>query len=143
MEIMLVRISKKWYNKKRKGFVTLISVLVLGAVGVAISLSLLLLGVGSSRTGFSVEQSSQAKALANACAEEALQQIRDSTPFVGSGGLALGQGTCSYSVTSQGAQNRTVSASGTVGTIGRKVKVIINKINPSIIVVSWQEVDDL
>lgn len=138
---MFILFTKKW-PKKSGGYVTLLSVLVLGAVGVAIAVSLLLLGLGSSRTSFALEQSNQAKALANACAEEALQQIRDATPFTGTGNLALGQGTCSYTVTSQGAQNRTIIASGTIGTIVRKVKIIINNISPVIQVISWQEVAD-
>ncbi len=132
---------KKWYNNN-SGYITLISVLVVSAVGVTVAVSLILLGLGSSRTSFAVEQSNQAKGLANACAEEALQQIRDSILFTGSGILAFGQGTCSYTVTSQGAENRTITSSGTVGTIVRKVKIVINKINPTIIVTSWQEVAD-
>lgn len=135
--------TKKWYNNSSGyGYITLISILIVGAVGVAITLSIILLGVGSSRASFAIEQSNQAKALTNACAEEALQQIRDSAPFIGSGDLTLGQGTCMYAVTSQGGQNRTITASGTVGTIVRKVKIIIDKINPAIQVVSWQEVAD-
>lgn len=130
-------------NVRSNGFITLISILVVGAVGVAITVSVILLGLGSSRTSFAFEQSNQAKALANACAEEALQQIRDSTPFTGNGNLTLGQGTCGYTVTSQGGQNRTVISSGTVGTVIRKVKVIISKINPTITVTSWQEVANL
>jgi len=133
---------KTWYNQKQNGFITLTSVLVVGAVGVAIATSLILLGLGSSRTSFAVEQSNQAKGLANACAEEALQQIRDSTPFTGSGNLTLGQGICTYTVTNQGGQNRTITSSGTVGSIIRKVKIIIDKINPTIQVVSWQEAAD-
>ena len=134
--------NKIWYTTQQNGYITLVSVLVVGAVGVAITTSMLLLGIGSSRTSFAYEQSNQVKALANACAEEALQQIRDSTPFTGSGNLTLGQGVCSYTVTNQGGQNRTITTSGTVGTIIRKVKIIINKINPSILVTSWQEVSD-
>ena len=125
-----------------KGFITLISVLIVGVVGVAITVSLILLGLSSSRTSFAVEQSNQAKALANACAEEGLQQIRDSFIFTDSGNLSLGQGTCSYTVTDQGQQNRTIIASGVVGTITRKVRVIIDTINPTIQVVSWQELAD-
>lgn len=124
-----------------QGFITLISVLVVSAVGVAITLSMILLGLGSSRTSFAMEQSNQAKALANACAEEAMQQIRDSTPFTGTGNLTLGQGTCTYTVTNDGGQNRTITTSGTVGTIIRKDTVIINQINPTITVTSWQEVN--
>ena len=133
---------KKYYNQPQYGYITLISVLVVGAVGVAITISLILLGLGSSRTSFALEQSNQAKALTNACAEEAMQQIRDSMSFTGNGNLSLGQGTCNYTVTSQGGQNRTITALGTVGTIVRKVKIIISKINPTITVTSWQEVAD-
>jgi len=132
---------KRCYNNN-EGYITLISVLVVGAVGVAVATSLILLGLGSSRTSFAIEQSNQAKSLANACAEEALEQIRDLTSFTGSGNLVLGQGSCTYTVTSQGVQNRTITASGTVGTIIRKVKIIINQINPTIQIVSWQEVSD-
>ena len=115
---------------------------MIGAVGVAIAVSVIWLGLGSSKSSFTLEQGSQTKALANACSEEALQQIRDSTPFTGTGNLTLGQGTCNYTVTSQGGQNRTATASGTVGTIVRKVKILIDAINPDINVTSWQEVAD-
>jgi len=71
------------YNKK--GYVVLLSILIVGAVGMAVTVSLLLLGLGSSRTSFAYEQSGYAKSLASACAEEALQQVRDSTSFTGSG----------------------------------------------------------
>lgn len=135
--------QKKIYNTKRNGFVTLLSVLVTSAVGVALTLSVILLGVGSSRTSFAITQSNQAKALANACAEEAMQKIRDLSSFAETGNLTLGQGTCSYAVTNQGGEDRTITASGVVGTITRKVKIIIDMINPTIRIVSWQEVADL
>ena len=124
----------------RNGYITLISVLVIGAVGIAITVSLLLLGLGSSRTSFAYEQSNQAKGLANACAEEALQQIRDSTSYAGSGNLTQAQGTCTYTVTNTGGQNRTITTTGSVGTIIRKLQIIISNITPLIQVVSWQEV---
>lgn len=117
----------------------MISVLILGAASIAITLSLLLLGVGSSRSSFAAEQSWQAQGLANACAEEALQQIRDSSPFTGTNVLTLGSGTCTYTVASQGGQNRTITASVTVGTIIRKLQVVITAITPTIIVSTWQE----
>lgn len=125
-----------------KGYVTLITVLVIGVIGVAISISLLLLGLGSSRTSFALEQSNQAKALTNACTEEALQQIRDSTPFEGTRNLTLDQGTCTYTVTKLAGQNRTITATGTAGTIVRKASITLDKITPSINITSWQEVVD-
>lgn len=127
----------------KSGYITLLGVLVVGVVGISLSVSILLLGLGSSRTGFAVEQSYQVKALASACIEEALQRINDSTPFAGSNTLTIGQGTCTYTVTSQGGQNRTIAVSAVVGTMVRKVKIILDNINPAIRIVSWQEVDNL
>jgi len=131
--------TKNRFNST-EGYITLISVLVVGAVGVAITLSIILLGLGSSRTSFAVEQSGQAKSLSNACVEEALQQIRDNTSFTGSGNLTLGQGTCTYVITSQGGSNSTINVMGTVGRIIRRVKVVITATNPLIVILSWQEV---
>jgi hypothetical protein len=123
------------------GYVTLISLLVVGAVGVAIALSVILLGIGSSRTAFAIEQSDTAQGFANACAEEGLQQIRDAIAFTGSGNLTFSRGTCTYTVASQGGQNRTVITSGTVGTVVRRVSISITHITPVITISSWQEVD--
>ena len=136
---MLYQKNKIWYADQCNGYITLVSVLVVGAVGIAIALSLILLGAGSSRTSFALQQSAQAKGLANACAEEAREQIRESTLFTGSGNLTLGQGTCSYTVTNTGGTNRIVIASGTVGTIVRKLTITISAINPFIVINSWQE----
>ena len=138
----LASLASNSYHSDRSGYIALITVLITGAIGVAIATSLLLLGLGSSRTSFALEQSNQAKSLANACSEGALQQIRDSTPFTGTGNLTLGQGSCNYIVTSGGGQNRTIASTGTVGSIVRKVKITIDNINPSINVTSWQEVAD-
>ncbi len=127
-------------DPNNKGFITLISVLVLTAIGVAVGVSVILSGLGSSRSAFALEQSGQAKALANACAEESLQQIYDSIPFSGTATLTFGEGSCTYTVTKLTGQNRTIAVTGTVGTIVRKVNILIDKITPTINITSWQEV---
>lgn len=128
--------------KNEAGYITLLSTLFLVAIGGVVAGSLILLGLGSSKTSLALDQSNQAKALVNACAEEALQQIRDSAVFTGTGSLTIGQGTCSYTVTSGGGENRTITASGTIGTLVRKVTITINAVTLSINVTSWQEVAD-
>ena len=130
------------HNRHDRGAVLLLSLLVFTAVGMAIIASLLLFGVAQVETSFAREQSGQAKGLADACTEEALQQIRDSTSFSGLGTLTLGEGTCTYIVTNLGGSNREIEATGTVDTIVRKVFVSIDTINPSINVTSWREVAD-
>ncbi len=130
-----------YIKNQQEGYITFMSILIVSVVGIAVAVSLISLGLGISRTSFALEQSNQTKGITNACVEEALQEIRNSTQFTGSGNLTLTQGACSYTVTSQGGQNRTITASGTVNNITRRVEVIIDQINPTIQVVSWQEVD--
>lgn len=124
----------------QSGFVTLLSTLVVGAVGLAITTSVILLGLASYRTSFAGQQSAQARSLADVCAEEGLQQIRDLTSYTGTGTLTVGQGSCTYTVASQGGESRTVSAEGIVGTVTRRALITVTTINPSIVVSSWQEV---
>lgn len=127
---------------KQKGYITLMSILIVGAVGLAIASSLLLFGINSSRSSLAFEQSKEAKALASACVEEALGEIRDNTSFSGSGNLSLGLGSCSYTVINLGGQSREIRSTGTMKAIVRKVRVTIDAINPTINVTSWQEVAD-
>lgn len=127
------------YNK---GYSLLLAVLIIGAIAVAITVSLLLLGIDSSETSFSLEQSKKARGLANACAESALQEIRNSTPFTGSDTINFSDGSCSYTVTNDGGSNRSIESSGTVGDVVKKISVSIDQINPDINIVSWQEVAD-
>jgi len=132
--------AKCQMSNVRYGFATLISILIVGAIGLSIAVSLLLLGISSSRTSFAREQSFQAKALSDACAEEALQRIRDATTFTGSLEFPLGRGVCHFTVISAGGQSRTIQAIGAVGSMTRRVRVIIDQINPTIQTTSWQEV---
>jgi len=125
---------------KQNGFVTMFSVLVLGVVALAITSSVLLSGLGSSMTGFTIEKSGKAKSLANLCAEAALQEIRNSTPFFGVNTINIGSDYCVYTVVDNGAENRTITGEGAVGTVVRKVLITIDQINPSINITSWQEV---
>lgn len=126
----------------KPGFVLLISVLIVGAVGLSVASTFLLLGIDATRTGLNFIQGKQARSLADACAEEALEKIWESTAYTGSGNLTFGAGSCSYTVIDLGGSNRQINASGVVSSATRKVKILINQINPSIGVSSWQEVAD-
>jgi hypothetical protein len=133
--------DQQWFARpKRKGYITLVSVLIASAVALSVGVSLILWGTGFTKTSLSLKQSHQAKALADACAEEALQQIQDSGSFTGSATIPLGQGSCSYTVTDLGAQNRLLIASGTVGAAVRRIQISIDQVSPTVNVTSWQEV---
>jgi type II secretory pathway component PulK len=123
-----------------QGYIALIAVLIIGAACIATSVALLTSGTDSQRGALALQQSMQARQLAQGCAEEALQQIQSSTSFTGTNSLTLGQGTCTYTVTNTGTSTRTIDTSGTVGGVVRKVKVYATIGGSSISITSWQEV---
>ncbi len=124
------------------GYITLVSVLVFGAVGIALVVVILSVGLSTSLTGFSVLQSRQSHALADSCAESALAQVRESTSYTGTETLTFTAGSCTYTVMSTGGQNRLINSFGTVGGVVSKVQVFLDQINPRINIVYWQDVAD-
>jgi hypothetical protein len=125
----------------KKGYVMLITMLIISAVGLAISISSILLGLGFSNSSFSLEKSAKAKYYSSACAEVALQAIWDSD-FTGSDNLSFADGSCLYEVIDLGGDNRTINAIGVSGTVTRKNQISIDQLSPFIRITAWQEVAD-
>jgi hypothetical protein len=126
--------------KKNNGFVILVGIIVIGAIGLAVSLILSAIGTAAVSDSQVINDYRQAKNLAEACVEEALQQISDSVPFAGSGTQIVGGEVCNYSVVNLGGSNREVTAWATGGLSTARFEVLIDAIRPSINIVSWQEV---
>jgi len=128
--------------KNLNGYITLISITITGAVATSIVIYLLLSGTEATRNSLTNIRSAQARSLVNACAEEALQQIRDNNNFVGTNSLIFPTGACTYTVTNPGGTNRTIFASSSVATTIRKVRISTTTLSPKITISSWQEVGD-
>lgn len=126
----------------RPAYLMLISVLIVSAIMTGIVVSITFWGTDQTRSALLGVQASQAKALANACAEQALQYIRSDVSYSGSGNLSLTGGTCSYTVINAGGANFTINATGTAGNAIRKIEILISQVNPQINITSWQEVAD-
>jgi Tfp pilus assembly protein PilX len=130
--------------RPRRGVVALITVLVIMAVVVTIGLTIAAVGRDEIVLSGVVQDGEQAFAIADACAEEALNRLKTDAAFTGTT-LAMDEGTCvaavtniggtTYKVTGQGTYRRAiriVEADVTVKTSGGggAVKVTIN---------SWRE----
>lgn len=133
-------VAMGYKNRNESGYIALLTVLIVGAAVTAIGLTLLTNGADAQRTALIEQQSKQARALAGACAEEALQVIHDNIAFSGTGSLTLGQGTCSYTVVVTAGTTRTVTVSGTVGNVVKKIQTYVTIGSSSISASSWQEV---
>ena len=128
-------------NKNDKnGSVLLYAVVIFGIVALTTVIALSALSSNSIVCSGECLNSKQARFLADTCAMEALQNIRDDEAFAGNGNLSIESGLCNYTVINLGGENRRITALGTVNNIVRKVKVEIDGINPQIKISFWQEV---
>lgn len=128
----------KHIKGKSKGYVALMAVLVVGAASVAIATALLQTATDSQRTTIANQHSVLARQLAFACGEIALQVVHDNTSFTGTAGGAIAGGSCTYTVTNTGGNNRTITTVGTYSTSTRRVQITIT-IGSTITINTWQE----
>lgn len=123
----------------KKGFSTLFIVIVLGTATLGLVLVLSTSSLWSIRSSVISRDSSQASALANACVDVALDNIRTNNSFLGTGNATLNGNTCSYSISDIGGQGRSVYVSAMINNIARKIQVNTSTFNP-LVISSWQEV---
>ncbi len=124
-----------------KGYIALISVILISAIGVAIMVAVISSGINASKTDFSLQQSGAARSMAVSCAEEALQKILETATTSSIGNLTIASGTCSYLIVSS-SSIITINASGFLGGVTSKIKVVVSSTSPSITLSSWEEVAD-
>lgn len=134
-------------DNQPKGYITLITVIAISAVGSLVALLILFSGVSTSKTSLSLQQSAQAKSAADGCAELALAAIQAnialSTPATANYSIdTSSESVCSYTITGV-APDYIIDASGTVDSDGkrivRKVRVVLNRVGPTLNIYSWQE----
>lgn len=129
-------------KKKEGGYIALISVIVIGAIASSVGISSIVLGTVSSNTTFSRQSGEQATSLADACVEQALENIKNSPNYIGTTNIdPIGFGSCSYSVLNTGGSTREIQATGVVSDSTRKIEVILSS-NLPIIIDSWLSVTD-
>jgi len=129
------------------GYIALITVLIIGAVGVTVALFLVFSSLGASQTSFSAIQSSQAKSAADSCSELALTAIQANTnlttPANGSATIdATNKVQCSYTISGT-SPNYTIVSTGTVSptstNVVRRDTISLNQVLPQLNVTSWLE----
>lgn len=135
-------------NKNNGGYVALMSILVISAVGTIVALSLLTLGMLGQRTSLALEQGYRAQALARACANVALEKIRLNVNYIGNESINFNVDSCNILLISKNQNVYTINTRGIVSSVFRKNKIIVTRVeDPETLVVSmtiqsWQEVAD-
>ena len=113
-----------YLKDNRSGYIVLMAIIVIGAVAFVSSLLILTISAESSQNSAIIQQSNQAKALANACAEYALDALHQNSAYSGNETLTLGVGNCVLAPINLVADLATIQSIGTVQNTIRKVEVI-------------------
>jgi len=129
--------------ENQKGFIALITVLIISAILLMISISSNLFGISESDMGLQKSQASQAFYLANLCSEDALMKLKNDINYLGNENLIFDNGSCSIlPIESGSGESRTVKTIGSIQNQIRKIRIEMGRINPSLQISLWQEVSD-
>ncbi|HAI97960.1 TPA: hypothetical protein DCL30_00250 [Candidatus Peribacteria bacterium] len=129
------------FARARCGYVFLLSVLFVGVIAVAITATMLMLGWLAIANSQIMQQSSKALTLAETCAEHALLQLYEDNTYDGLESVTNSDGICAIlRVGGAGNENRTVCIEGTSGASTRRLEIVLQRLLPSVLVYSWQEV---
>lgn len=121
-------------HKQPAGFIALVALLVLAAAGLAIGISISLVGLNELQASLADSQAVEAKALAQTCVEDGLERLRANfTPY--SGSLSVGSGSCIIEIVVTGSA-AVIHATGTVDVYNQKITV---DVDTNLLVTNWQE----
>ncbi len=127
----------------KNGFVLLSNILIIGFAALLIGSVLLVLGLPTLRSSVVYQRKTEALALNQSCAEEALFQIRQFPTYTGSANVTLNNRICSYSVTNLGGDNRKVTINSTLDKVVTKTEILLTIDTSSTIAISsWKEVGE-
>src|SRR3989344_6534488 len=124
----------KKLNLGPRGYIALISLLIIGAAGLTIALSASLTGLGTVQLSLADVQASRARSLANSCLEDGLERLRLSWNDY-SGSLSIGGESCIINVTT-GSGSATLVATGTVSRYTQKIQISVDS---KLAVINWQD----
>lgn len=133
---MMKNISYK--IKYQSGYTVLFGVIVLGAVALATIFAVSKSMKYEIKNNTDLLKAKQASILTDNCFEVALQRIKDNNLYVGSDNVSNQSGSCTYTVTSQGAENREIIASTVIAGIHNEQIINIDQINPVINISNWE-----
>ena len=131
--------DQRLYDNHNGGYVTLVTVLALAAIAASLSTAMLLFGTDSTLTSRTVFESASARTLATACAEMALQAIWDDGTYTGTDTISLGTGSCTYTVTNDGGEARTITVSGTEDDVSQSFSITLDQVTSLVNVTAWTE----
>ena len=126
---------------KKNGYIALISVIIIGAIVLALVLAITLITLSQSQNMIGQNQALKSYYLANACAHYALNKLQDNINYFGNETVVIDNYNCQVEqILGSGNFNRTIKTSSNVNDHLIKIEMVVSQIKPKTIIKSWQEI---
>ncbi|MBI3626423.1 hypothetical protein HY224_00040 [Candidatus Uhrbacteria bacterium] len=128
----------------QQGFVALVTVLVISAIMLTISLFMSSAAINDLLYSYASDQSERALQIADGCIDEAIFRLKKNSGYAGST-LSLNGGSCTVVVAGAG-NSRTLTSTGTLGSYTRKITATVSFITNaggnanSVDLTHWEEI---
>ena len=124
---------------KTNGFMALLTVVIIAATALIMSLNSSLLGLGQLEFGTLAGRGGEAASLADGCLEEALRHLRVDQNYLGAPGLSLAGGSCIISLTTPGVNQRVITVVASQGDFTKTITATATLGSRLITVDRWGE----
>lgn len=138
------RSIKKASIKSKYGYITLSTILILSAIAVIVVTTTLTLSLDTTSTLTTIQSNRNAKAMANSCAEIALDRLKSNPDtYAGNETITIGSNSCIIQpISGSGLSNRIIQAESTVNGATIRLEVFVNTVNPLTDIEYWEEVSN-
>lgn len=123
---------------RERGYIAIISVLIIGAVVLAIAVTVSLLAIGEGQTSLALTKGEDALQFSEGCMEDAMLKALNNNSYVG-GTITRPEGTCTITA-SKSSNNWTVTATSTATVYRRTIQAHFTRSGRSITITDWQEI---
>ena len=124
----------------QKGFSTLFIVIILGSITLSLALAISTSSLWSIQESLVLKRAVTARSISHACAEIALEVMRQNNNYTGSDSVSLAGHSCDYVVSNLGGSNRNILVTTLINTVENKIEIETDNFNP-LNITSWQEIN--
>lgn len=113
----------------QKGFVALVTVLVISAIMLAVGLFISSAALNDLLSSYSFDQGERAIQIADACVDEAVFRLKSDSAYAGTS-LNLNGGSCTVTINGGGA-SRTLNSTATLGNFTKRITATVTFVTNS------------
>lgn len=127
--------------KKHYGFIALSTVLTLSAIFLSLGIAVASRAISGANTITAIQRQSEAKQLADSCAEHALIELTRTLNYSGNGSILIEGRPCTIlPIEENSDHSRILKVIGTVSDYTYRTKVVIEHVSPEMKITSWEGV---